>query len=168
MPTKDPRAYYEEDELWPGYAKVPAWYPISIDLPGTDNVRTGGSVNLRPEPFVLRRITWATTGDVAPAVNADQSSAGQSIQGRSVLMRWQDEFTQFFGQREALVSAIFGDSQGFLDLPRGIVFDGKQTLSVELTRLFWPSDTDPITTRWDFVFQGLSLLRAEYQSGSAG
>lgn len=156
----------ENADIWAGYARVPAWYPVSLILAPTANAQSGGNVQLRPEPFVLKRITWATTGDVTPFVS--NSGPPVSIQGRSVLVDWQDEFTQFFGQRQTLVSAVFGDSNGFLDLPQGLIFSGKQTLSVRLTRLFWPSEETPADTRWDFVFAGYSLLRSEYQSGSAG
>lgn len=159
--------YGEDDPQWSGYARVPAWYPVSILLGGAANNIAGGSVPLRPEPFVLRRITYATTGDVYPAIASSVPPAA-STQGRAVLMQWEDEFTKFFGSREMLVSAAFGDSNGFLDLPRGIIFSGKQTLSVRLSRLFWPASTQAIETRWDFVFAGFSLIRGEYQSGSAG
>lgn len=160
------QAIDEDADIWAGYAKVPAWYPVTLLLAGTANAQQGGNVQLRPEPFVLKRITWATTGDVFPFQSSNDIS--QSAQGRSVIMDWQDEFTQFFGSRQGLVSAFFGDSNGFLDLPRGLVFSGKQTLSVRLTRLFWPSEETAAETRWDFVFSGHSLLRSEYQSGSAG
>jgi hypothetical protein len=62
-----------------------------------------------------------------------------------------------------------GDSNGFLDNVRGIIFQGSQTLSIELLRLHWPSDTLNAATEWDFVFSGVSLLPPGVnQSGSAG
>ena len=76
-----------------------------------------------------------------------------------------------FGDRPALVSAAFGDSQGYLDLPRrGILFQGKQSLAISLRRLIWPDpEIEPDATRWDFTFQGFGLLpKGVNQSGSAG
>lgn len=83
-----------------------------------------------------------------------------------------DAFTNFMGQQPGLVSAVFGDSHGFMDLPKGIVFEGSQNLEVELSRVFEPGPTTsfdfvPGETRWDFVFAGVSLLpKYINQSGS--
>jgi hypothetical protein len=159
----------EPSRHYPGMLEIPAFYTVSILLPGTDNAELGGSVYLRPEPFVARRITWCTQGD-APEFVSVPSVVG-SAQGRCVEATWEDEFTKFLGNQPCLVSAMFGDSQGFLDFPKkGILFQGKQTLSVKLHRLSWPDPaTTPATTRWDFQFQGVSLLPdGVNQSGSAG
>jgi hypothetical protein len=154
---------------YPGMLEVPAFYTITVLLGGDDNAVKAGSVTLRPEPFIVRRITWATTGD-APLFITIPSIVG-SAQGRVVEITWDDEFTKFLGQQPCLISALFGDSQGFLDLPKkGLLFQGKQTLSVNLHRLIWPDPTsDPAETRFDFNFQGVMLLpQGVNQSGSAG
>lgn len=152
------------------FTTIPAFYTVSIDLAAADGSQQSGSVQLRPEPFVCKRITWATTGDSPKLVGPSNGSG--SIQGRSVDVTWADEFTQFLGARSCLLSALFGDSQGYLDFPKPILFQGKQSLSVTLRRIFWPADTDDFpaaTVRFDFNFQGLSVLPAGVnQSGSAG
>ena len=101
---------------------------------------------------------------------SSSGGATGSAQGRSVTVQWDDEFTKFLGQQPALVSALFGDSQGFLDIPKGVLFQGKQALTITLNRILWPDpDTNPATTQWDFVFQGVGLLpKGIHQSGSAG
>lgn len=150
---------------------IPAFYTVTIELAGTVGATQSGSVPLRPEPFLCKRITWATTGD-APSVIGSSSNAG-SAQGRSVEASWEDEFTKFLGARSCLLSALFADSQGFIDFPRPVLFQGKQSLSVTLRRLFWPAavpdDFPAATSRFDFSFQGLALLPPGVnQSGSAG
>lgn len=148
---------------------IPAFYTVTIALAGDVGATQAGSVPLRPEPFLCARITWATSGDT-PAFLGDASvgTAG-SAQGRSVEVTWGDEFTQFLGNRPCLLSALFADSQGFLDFPRPLLFQGKQSLTVQLSRVLWPSGSDPDTVRFDFCFQGLSILPAGInQSGSAG
>lgn len=157
----------ESDPRFDQFEKIPAWYVVSVTLGGAANDTQTNGVQLRPEPFVLKRITWGTTGDVYPYVGGEP---GYSVQGRAVSMKWADEFTQLFGNQECLISAALGDSNGYLDIPRGALFQGKQALSVKLTRLFWPDpDTDPGDTRFDFCFQGIGLLpRGVAQSGSAG
>lgn len=158
----------EDDPKYAAYTAIPAFYPVAIELPGNSGAVAANGVPLRPELFVCKRITWATTADT-PTFQSEPVFNGGSIQGRSVLVEWADEFTRFLGSRQTLVSALLGDSQGFLDLPAGILFQGKQTLSVSLTRLFWPSPaSEPAVTRWDFVFSGLGLLPPGVnQSGSA-
>lgn len=160
---------FEPSYDYPGYLEVPAFYTISILLGGEDGATKAGSVTLRPESFIVRRITWATSGD-APVFITVPSVVG-SAQGRVVEATWSDEFTKFLGELPCLLSALFGDSQGFLDLPkRGLLFGGKQTLSLSLHRLIWPDpESTPATTRFDFSFQGVMLLPdGVNQSGSAG
>ena len=164
----------ENDPRWRDFEKIPSWYVISISLAGQSGAIQGGSTPLRPEPFIAKRITWATTGDVAPNVtSAAINASGGSIQGRSVNITWQDEFTNFMGTRPALISSLFGDSQGFLDLQRGLLFQGKQALSVNLTRLFYPDPSfeagEEPTVIFEFTFHGISMLpKGVFQSGSAG
>lgn len=158
------------DDDYSNFEKVPAFYTVSVDLGGDDNAVMGGSTPLRPEPFVCRRVTWATTGDT-PLFVTSPAAGGGSAQGRSVEVTFEDEFTKFLGLRPSLISALFGDSQGYLDLPRrGLLFQGKQTLSISLKRIIWPDpDSTPVTTRFDFSFQGFGLLpKGVHQSGSAG
>lgn len=152
--------------LYPGHNAIPAWYVVNITLGGAANDTMPGTVTLRPEPFVLKRITWATTGDTYPAINQEN---GYSMQGRAVTLTWGDNFTKLFGDTSALVAAAFGDANGFLDIIKGALFNGGQTLGVNLTRLHWPSSTTAIATRWDIVFSGVALLPPGVnQSGSAG
>lgn len=161
-----PTVATEDDPVFRGYNKIPSSYVISLTLGGAVNASAPGTVTLRPEPFILKRITWATTGDTYPYVNVEP---GYSPQGRAVRMEWGDEFTKMFGTAPALVSAAMGDSNGFLDIVKGILFQGAQTLSLKLTRLHWPDSTTADNTQWDFVFSGLSLLPPGVnQSGSAG
>lgn len=156
----------EQEPRFKNFEKVPNIYVVTVELGGAAGDSASGSVVLRPEAFVLKRITWATNGDVPPFADIEQ---GYSPQGRSVTMRWSDEFTNLMGNAETLISGLLGDSNGFLDIPRGALFQGKQSLSVELTRLQWPYSTDEAETRFDFIFQGLGLLpKGVAQSGSAG
>jgi hypothetical protein len=156
------------EELRRLFTFVPAFYTISIDLDGDTGDNAAGSVNLRPEPFLMTRITWATDGDT-PVFNGALALPGYSSQGRSVRVEWADEFTKFLGDRPAMISALFGDSQGFMDMQGLCLFQGKQTLSAKLTRLGWPYTSAPIQTSWDITFAGFGLLpKGVNQSGSAG
>lgn len=156
----------EDHPEWRDYEKIPNIYVVSVILGGVAGNTVSGSKQLRPEAFVLKRITWATTGDTPPFVTEEP---GYSLQGRAVTMLWSDEFTKLMGNDQCLISSIFGDSNGFLDIPRGALFQGKQNLTVNLTRLHWPSVASAQNTQFDFVFQGLGLLpRGVAQSGSAG
>lgn len=150
---------------------IPSFYTVSIDLAGADGSQQSGSVPLRPEPFLCKRITWATTGDSPKLVGSSNGSG--SLQGRAVEVSWQDEFTRFLGSGSCLLSALFGDSQGYLDFVKPVLFQGKQSLTVNLRRILWPAanatDNPPVTVRFDFNFQGLSVLPLGVnQSGSAG
>jgi hypothetical protein len=163
----------EREALRKGFNTIPAFFTVTIDLAGTTGANQAGSVPLRPEPFICKRITWATNGDLPSIIGPDAVSTAGSVQGRCVEATWQDEFTQFMGQRPCLLSALFADSQGFIDFPKPILLQGKQTLTVNLRRLSWPAvDTGtypPSITRFDFNFQGLSVLPAGVnQSGTAG
>jgi len=156
------------DPRFAGKVEVPAIYVISILLSGLEGKSQGGKVTLRPEDFLLRRITWACTGD--SPIYSSAALPGYSPQGRSVEVLWGDEFTQFLGDQPALISGLFGDSNGFLDIERpGIFFEGSQTLNVKLNRLSWPDLTvPPAETRFDFVFHGVGLLPpGKHVSGSA-
>lgn len=158
------------DQMGELYNTIPAFFTITIDLASTVGATQSGSVQLRPEPFVCGRITWATNGDVPIVLGGSNFVGPGSAQGRVVEAQWSDEFTRFLGDKFCLLSALFADSQGFIDFPKPVLFQGKQTLSLTLRRLSWPTDsTPPTTTRFDFNFQGLSLLpRGVNQSGSAG
>jgi len=154
-------------DMFPEWNKIPTVYTISIALdPGVGSSQ-GGSVQLRPEDFVLTRITWACTGD-AFVDQGDYFSSG-SRHGRCTEMTWSDEFTKFFGDTSGLISAMLGDSNGFLDLPYGIRFQGNQTLTLRLNRLFYPAPVeDEKVVRYDFCFHGLGLLpRMRQSSGTA-
>ncbi len=153
------------------YNKIPAVYVVSVMLEGHKGAQKGGSEGLRPEPFMLYRITWACTGDVYPHVPIDVMGGAQSIHGRSVTIEWGDSFTKFMGKTPGLISAVFGDSNGFVDIPEGVLFGGSQVLEVQLTRLFWPADpkeNPPTTVQFDFAFHGVGLLpEGVHASGSA-
>lgn len=158
------------------YTPVPAWYPINLVLGGEDGNFVRGTVGLRPEPFVLRRITYACTGDVAGGDSQEPYlpvplSQG-SDQARTVELEWGDDFTTFVGPDPMLVAAVFADSNGFLDVPGLALFQGSQNLWVRLTRIAWTQDDETlerIPTEWDFVFSGFGLLpKGVNQSGSVG
>ena len=155
---------------YPGWLEIPAFYTVTIILggdPTKPSAVAGEGVVLRPEPFVCRRITWATTGDCP--IFVPQVAIAGSAQGRAVRVEWDDEFTKFLGTNPCLVSALMGDSNGFLDFPRrGVLLQGKQKLTVRLSRILWPSSANPADTEWDFNFQGVGLLPHHInQSGSA-
>jgi hypothetical protein len=151
------------------YNQIPADYVIQILLGGAAGSRVPEQTEpLRPEPWLLHTITYATTADI---LTAEQLIAGggailsppYSEQARSVELEWGDEFTRFMGNQPALVASIFADSYGFLDLSEPILFQGSQQLSITLHRLFWPFvssqlDIPEVNTNWDFVFHGVSLL----------
>lgn len=161
------------------YTKVPTDYSVQISLGGAAGARVQGTIQLRPEPFLCNIITYATTGDT---LTQAQLAGGNTLpqhaysqQARSVELTWGDEFTRFMGSQAALVAAIFADSEGFLDLPAPILFQGSQTLTVELHRLFWPYfvaeviEIPEVETSWDFIFKGVSLLPLGVnESGSEG
>lgn len=151
------------------FTKLPAWYTITILLDGDAGATGANGVQLRPEAFAPRRLTWATSGDCFPFLgDGDGAPNGGSVQGRAVTMAWRDEFTRFLGEQNALVSSLLGDSQGFLDFPKSLLLQGKQTITVELTRLFWPSSSDPAQTRWDFTLAGIALLPPGTQYSGGG
>ncbi len=116
------------------FIEVPAFYTISVTLGGVANDQVAGSVPLRPERFLCRRITYAFQADSPPYVLA----AFGSPNANCVEIIWGDEFTQFLGANPALMGALFGQANGFLDLPQGILFQGRQSLNASLRRLQWP------------------------------
>lgn len=164
----DRKGGIEDDPRWRNFTRIPAFYTVTINMPAEQSgPSVADSSALRPEPFICKRVTWATTGDTP--LFCGPSASGGSAQGRAVVAEWDDEFTKFLGSKPCLISALFGDSQGFLDIPRGVLFQGKQSLTVRLTRLFWPDSTNPAATRFDFSFQGIGMLPLDVnQSGSAG
>lgn len=175
--TRTPLDKFLESPEMQTFTAVVAKYVIQSTLgpePG-DNVRS--QTQLRPEPFVLETITWATDGDL----NLPNDSASLfpfsswSQQGRAIEVRWGDSFTTFLGTNASLLSALFGDSNGFLDLPGIALFQGSQNLSVTLNRLFWPFEVgeeqfnNPRNIRIDFTFHGVGLLpKGVNQSGAVG
>lgn len=156
---------YDGDTDLREYTRIPAWYTVSIQLGGAAGDTSSNSKQLRPERFVLGRITYATTSDVD--LSTTSGFMGSSIQARCVELEWMDEFTRFMGNNATLVAALFGDSNGFLDCPAGLLFQGKQSLTVKLTRV-QEAQSEEDAGRWDFVFHGLGLLPPPHQSsGSA-
>lgn len=152
------------------YARIVAQYPVKLRLSGEDGKTAAEVAQLRPEPFVCRRITWATTGDTLLHTGFPGTWLS-SIHGQSVACRFGDSFTTFLGKNNGLVTAVFGDSNGFLDLSHGIIFQGSQPIKIDLERLFWPGEVAQAPaneTDWYFIFHGVGLLPAGVnQSGSA-
>lgn len=147
------------------YNEIPAFYTVTVILGGAEGDVAAGSIGLRPELFECRRITYANTNDMDPEFPVLMSSP----QARAVEITWNDEFTRFFGSEPSLIANCFGDSNGFLDLVRPILFQGKQSLQVNLRRIVWPfiSEGPGPDTRFDFQFQGIGLLPTGVQvSGS--
>lgn len=161
-----PASMLRDDPSFANFDKVPAFYTVTVQLGGNVGDTQGNSTPLRPESFICERITWACTE--VPSDYATGVALAGSPQGRSVTVTWGDEFTRFLGKDPCLLSALFGDSNGFLDLPRGILFQGRQTLSVLLTRLLDPTGNN-LAKRFDFNFQGVGLFpKGVSASGSAG
>jgi hypothetical protein len=152
-----------------GYWFLPAWYTVTINLGHHAGDTARGSVQLRPETFVMYRIGWATTGDTPPWEETE--SGTPSKQGRSVQVSFSDEYTQFVTQ-PTLISAIFGDSCGFLDIPQAVQLRGKQSITVEITRVQYPGtppEQEADFTRFDFCFMGVGLLKpGQPVSGTVG
>lgn len=151
------------------YNRIPAFYTVSLILGGGDGATITANQQLRPEPFLCTRISWATTGDTLRYYGAPFTMQ-DSFQGATVECRFGDSFTTFLGQNAGLVTAVFGSSNGFLKLPKAILFQGSQPVEVTLTRLAWPSGIIPRdNTRWDFVFHGVGLLpQGVSASGAVG
>ena len=161
------------------FTSVPAKYVIQATLGPEAGDTVTAQTQLRPEPFVLETISWATAGDLAlPDFEGLFPFWPWSQTGRAVEIRWGDSFTTFLGTNAALLSALFGDSSGFLDLPDVVLFQGSQNLQVTLTRLLWPMASGPLpddrlnnprNIRIDIVFHGVGLLpKGVNQSGSVG
>lgn len=155
------------------FTLVPAWYIVTVVLDNVMGAVLKGAEALRPNPFVLRRITWACTGDtLSESGGATIFNYAGSLQGRTVRVRFGDSFTTFVGRRSGFLSAAFGDSNGFLDMDRDIVFGGKQSLEVELNRVVVAGPADQgielaASHRFDFAFAGADLLpKPVNQSGS--
>ena len=161
-----------DDELakqFKDYAEIVAQYPVNLELEGFAGAQKADVAQLRPEPFLCRRITWATTADTLRFTGVPQTLLS-SWHGQAVAVRFGDSFTTFLGKTAGLVTAVFGDSNGYLDLSRGILFQGSQPVKIELERLFWPAatiDVPEATTRWDFIFHGVGLLPAAVGASGA-
>ena len=168
MPMGDVRGNLLDHPEYAKYNQIPADYVIQILLGGAAGSRVPGqSEPLRPEPWLLYAITYATTADVLTQDQVDVAGnlfgPSFSEQARSVELEWGDEFTKFMGNQPALVASIFADSYGFLDLSEPLLFQGSQQLSITLHRLFWPFAIGDVTvpevnSYWDFTCHGVSLL----------
>lgn len=168
----------EDHPKFAGYTKVVAQYPVNIELysdPTDRRASNAGSAPLRPEPFVCKGITWASDGDVPRPEEGiyyeDMMPSGSTV-GRVVEMRWYDEFAQFMGDRWAFITAVLGDSNGFYNLARPILFQGKQSIKIALRVVRYPHpppyELPYPTWRFDFVFHGIGLLPpGEQISGSS-
>lgn len=154
------------------YQKVPAFYTLEIILGGDLGDTQANNVALRPEAFICERITWACSEQPSDytAEGGTGIAIGGSPQGRAVTVSWGDEFTRFLNQTPCLISALFGDSNGFVDLPQGILFQGRQTLNASLARVRAMPASDPSPALlFHFNFQGVGLLPTNVaQSGTAG
>jgi len=140
------------------FVEVPAWYTINLIIGGNTDDQASGSVALRPERFECRRVTYAAQGDTPPFIDLP---VGAAVTGSCVEVSWGDEFTRFLGEQAALLNALFGTANGFLDMPAGVLFQGRQSLNAKLRRLNWPGiATEPADTRIDITFHGVGLLPA--------
>lgn len=167
-----------DDAAFNDYQKIPAFFTISIVLGGEAGAVKGGNVQLRPEAFICERITWACSESplqyVIPFATDETNytsgaAIGGSPQGRAVRISWGDEFTKFLGDHPCMLAALFGDGDGFLNLSRGILFQGKQTLTATLSRISDPTFNQAPQLEFDINFQGVGLLPKNVaQSGSAG
>lgn len=177
----------EYAERFRGWVKVLSQDPLNLILGPKVNDTISGSVTLRPERIILKRISWACDGEqqnpyngipAAPNVNGWDPVVMNSIQGRCVEMEWFDEFTKFMSDRKALVVALLGEpGLNGVGLPKPILLQGKQTISIRLNRIRWPFPIgpiddknwpDPFPVRFDFVFHSIMLLPpGTHESGSA-
>ena len=53
----------ELQQRFRNYARIVAQYPVNLELGGEAGDTDTDVAQFRPEPFVCRRITWATTAD---------------------------------------------------------------------------------------------------------
>lgn len=170
-------SFLDRPEIRKRFTAVAAMYVVQCTIGPNAGDHGTFDTQLRPEPFVLQRITWATAGDMGlPADEETFPFWGWSQTGRSVEITWGDSFTKFLGKNSALLSALFGDSNGYLDLPDVALFQGSQNLEVTLNRLFWPMALGPLdedrvnnprNVRIDINFHGVGLLpKGVNQSGS--
>lgn len=150
-------------EEYRDWVQIPTWYTLTTELAGAAGSTANATEQTRPERFIPIRITYGTTEDIflgnqSGAVDPSPPFVIQnSVAARSVRVSFRDEFTHFMGTRQGMVSALFGDSSGFLDFPKGILFQGKQTLYVECTRIVEIYEDFPGGV-WDFIWHGVCLL----------
>ena len=185
----DPYSIGEYEKDFAGWTRVLRQYCVKVYLGSKVGDTNSGSETLGPERFVLKRIQWACDGEIqnpwqtnedgsqSPNVQGWFPLVHKSIQGRCVEMAWQDEFTQFMAGKRALIVALLGDSDGFPDLPKPILLQAKQTMTINLWRIRWPFPIgpigqtqwpDPFTVRFDFTFHGVMLLPpGTHESGAA-
>jgi len=161
-----------DDPDFDNFQKVPAFYTVTIVLGGAAGAEKAGAAPIRPEAFICERVTWACNespldyeGETSPG-----SAIGGSPQGRAVRITWGDEFTNFMGKQPCMLSAIFGDGDGFLNLRRGILLQGRQTITAALTRITDPTKGKAPTLEFDINFQGIGLFPKDGggASGAAG
>jgi hypothetical protein len=172
-PARDPRLAPGSVQRAPGrewdqygtafrdYTKIPAQYVARVTLNGAAGTSATAAVKLRPEPFLLKRITWAAV----PIYDAQNNNFSAYDTGQSIELKWGDEFVKFLGDQPGLLQSLFGSPFGFLDLTREALFNGNQTLSAEFRRLV--PTLIPTQQQVELVFHGTGLLpRGMQQSGS--
>lgn len=159
-PVRDPRLDAGVVQTGPGqafalaseqrfdeYTKVPAIYVMRASLGSEDNAVESMSVNLRPEQFLLRRLTWRVTPLIV-TVDFEGTEVTYPLlppiaplydPAECLSLKWGDEFTKFIGGSgpapAGLFGALMGEVNGFLDMTREILFSGKQTISAEVQRV---------------------------------
>jgi len=158
-PVRDPRLDAGAIQTGPGgdyaidgerrfedYTKVPAFYILRVELGPEAHDNAADSITLRPEQFLLRRITWRVTPPFAAFTKGGVTSrlplapplAPAYDSGSGIALRWGDEFTKFLGgpgpEPSGLLGALCGEVNGFLDMPREVLLAGKQTISAFLER----------------------------------
>lgn len=129
------------------YTKIPAYYILRVELGPNEHDNQAESITLRPEQFLLRRITWRVTPPIVsitlPAQAPKRVALGPPIApaydaGSGIAMRWGDEFSKFLGgpgpEPSGLLGALCGEVNGFLDMTREVLLAGKQTISAFLER----------------------------------
>ena len=150
----------DQERRFEDYTKVPAIYILRVELGPNAGNNAADSVTLRPEQFLLRRITWRVTQPmfaffdgavthrlpIAPPLTPAYDSAS------GIALRWGDEFTKFLGgtgpEPSGLLGALCGEVNGFLDMTREVLMAGKQTISAFLER---GQDLQPFAAAMPFV-----------------
>ena len=138
---------------YPNVLEIPAFYTVSILLGGDTGAVNAGSVTIRPEPFVCRRITWSTTGDT-PVFITVPSVVG-SAQGRAVEVSWSDELTKFRARHPARSPPCSATRKAISTRPVWTVAKASRRGRCASRACSGRTGSDPATTRRHSSFQGV-------------